>query len=96
MIDINGRNMPQTVEPKPEFRNLSEDDIMRALGDTDPSNPIAVEVARLITAYSENFRAHCERIGRIPESILTVKPHTAIEGVAMRLTTETIRQELQG
>jgi hypothetical protein len=59
-------------------------------------NPIAVEVARLIEGYSENFRAHVERLGYIPDSFLRVKPQTAIEAVAMRLTTEAIQEALPG
>jgi hypothetical protein len=69
---------------------------MAALGGTDPGNPIAVEVARLIEGYTENFRAHVERLGYFPESILRVKPQTAIEAVAMRLTTEAIQQAVVG
>jgi hypothetical protein len=57
-----------------------------------PGNPVAVEVARLIEGYTENFRAHVERLGYIPQSFLRLKPQTAIEAVAMRLTTEAIQQ----
>jgi hypothetical protein len=64
---------------------------MAALDDPDPGNPIAVEVARLIEGYTENFRAHVERLGYIPDSFLRAKPQTAIEAVAMRLTTEAIQ-----
>jgi hypothetical protein len=39
---------------------------MAALEDPNSGNPIAVEVARLIEGYSENFRAHVERLGYIP------------------------------
>ena len=35
---------------------------MAALNDPDPSNPIAVEVARLIEGYTKNFRAHVKRL----------------------------------
>jgi hypothetical protein len=42
--------------------------------------------------YSENFRAHVERLGYIPDSFLRVKPQTAIEAVAMRLTSEAIQE----
>jgi hypothetical protein len=67
---------------------------MAALDGTDPGNPIALEVARLIESYTENFRAHVERLGYCPESILRVNPQTAIETVAMRLPTETIRDTI--
>jgi hypothetical protein len=83
--------MTKPVAPAPEFRQLSESEVHAALNDTDERNPVACEVARLIKGYMENFSAHVERIGRIPESILHVTPKTAIEAVAMRLTTETIQ-----
>lgn len=52
------------------------------------------EVARLIEGYTEDFRAHVERRGYMPDSILHVKLQTAIEAVAMRLTTETIQETI--
>ena len=87
--------MTGIVSPAPQFAALTEAEIMAALNDPDPGNPIALEVARLIASYGENFRAHVDRLGRIPERILHIKPQTAIEAVAMRLTTEAIQQELQ-
>jgi hypothetical protein len=78
--------MTLIVAPAPQFTGLSEAEIMAALNDPDPGNPIAVEVARLIEGYTENFRTHVERLGYIPHSFLHVKPNTAIEAVAMRLT----------
>ena len=83
------------IQPKPEFVSLTETDIEAALADPDPNNPIAVEVARLMTGYAENFRAHVERLGRLPGSFPRINPGSAIEAVAMRLTTEVIRDELQ-
>jgi hypothetical protein len=82
--------MPIIIEPKPEFREFTETEIEQALTDPDPANPIAVEVARLIDGYVANFRAHVERLGRIPETILRATPRSPIEAVAMRLTTEMI------
>jgi hypothetical protein len=87
--------MTRVILPSPRFSGLTEAEIMAALNDPDPGNPIAVEVARLITGYAENFRAHVEQLGHIPDSFLRVKPRTAIEAVAVRLTTEAIQQELQ-
>lgn len=79
------------VEPKPEFQALDEATILAALDDPDPENPIAKEVARLVTGYTENFKRHVERLGYMPASVLHVKPQSAIEGVAMRLVTSTIK-----
>jgi hypothetical protein len=83
--------MTRIVTPASQFTGLTETEIMAALADSDPGNPVAVEVARLIEGYTENFRAHVERLGYIPASFLHVKPQTAIEAVAMRLTTEAIQ-----
>jgi hypothetical protein len=54
--------MTRIVTPAPQFTGLSEAEVNAALADPNPGNPIAVEVARLIEGYSENFRAH----GRAP------------------------------
>jgi hypothetical protein len=47
----------------PEFTALSEAEVLRSLDDPGPENPVANEVARLITGYAENFKAHLERLG---------------------------------
>lgn len=73
------------VVPKPEFQYLTEAEIERAITDPNPGNPVACEVARLLEGYTKNFRLRVQRLGRIPESILRVKPRFAIEAVAMRL-----------
>lgn len=67
---------------------------MTALADTDPQNPVAIEVARLITGYTENFAKHCERIRRIPEQVLASTPQTPIERVARDLFLEQVRAAL--
>jgi hypothetical protein len=86
--------MTESVAPKPEFLFLAENTVLAALDDPDPTNPVAVEVARLVTVYTNNFRDHVERIGYIPAEILRVKPRWPIEAVAMRLTTKVIREAL--
>jgi hypothetical protein len=82
---------PTPVEPREEFRSLSEPQVLAALDDPDPANPVAGEVARLVSAYTANFAAAVERLGYVPSSILRVAPRWPIEAVAMRLLTETIR-----
>jgi len=86
--------MTETVESKPEFHPLAEDAVVAALQDPDPANPIAIEVARLIDGYTRNFHAHVQQLGRIPPEILRINPRWPIEAVAMRLTTEVIRETL--
>jgi hypothetical protein len=88
--------MTRIITPAPQFTGLSETEIMAALNDPDPGNPIAIEVARLIEGYTENLRAHVERLGYSPQSFLRLKPQTAIEAVAMRLTSEAIQQAATG
>ena len=84
----------KVIVAREEFTDLTEDEVLLALQDTDPANPIAQEVARLIDGYIENFQEHAARLGRIPDAILRARPGCAVEAVAMRLTTETIRQTL--
>jgi hypothetical protein len=86
--------MTEIVAPKPEFLSLTEAAVLAALDDPDPTNPIAVEIARLVAAYTKNFEDHVERLGYIPADILRIKPRWPIEAVAMRLTTQTIREFL--
>ena len=88
--------MTQVVSPAPQFISLTEAEVMAALDDPNTANPIAVEVARLIAGYGENLRAQDQRLGYIPDSFLRVKPQTAIEAVAMRLTAEAIQQSISG
>jgi hypothetical protein len=68
--------MTEIVAPKPEFLSLTDAAVLAALGDPDPANPIAVEINRLVTAYTKNFRDHVERLGYIPADILRIKPRT--------------------
>lgn len=86
--------MPIIVKPQPQFLALTETEIEAALRDPDPANPIAGELARLIEAYTANFAAHVQQLGHIPPAILHVKPGSAIEAVAMRLTTAQISEAL--
>ena len=86
--------MTEPLEPNPEYRSLPEQSVVAALQDPDPTNPIAVEVARLIEGYTSNFHAEVRRLGRIPSDLLHIKPRWPIEAVAMRLTTQAIRETL--
>lgn len=86
--------MSGIVYPKPEFEEIGEAEVLRALQDCDPDNKIAREVARLIAGYTANFARHVEQLGRVPEDVLRAKPRTAIEAIAMQLTIDTIRQSL--
>jgi hypothetical protein len=82
------------IASKAEFRELDERAVIEALKDTNPANPIAVEVARLISGYMENFEKHVKQLGYMPTEVLRKKPAWPIEAVAMRLTAETIKDSL--
>jgi hypothetical protein len=79
---------------QPEFLALTEQTVLAALNHLDAANPIAMEVTRLVTTYTANFKSHVERLGYIPADILRLKPRWPIEAVAMRLTTEAIPDSL--
>ena len=83
------------VEASQEFHALSQDDVMDALEDINPDNPIAVEISRLMDGYLSNFTEHVEKIGHIPPSILRSTGSCPIETVAMELVSDTIRATLE-
>lgn len=78
----------------PEFADLDRAAVEAALADPDPRNPVAVEVARLVGVYTDNFTRHCQRLGRVPTTLTVRRPDTAIEEVAMRLASQTIADAL--
>ena len=84
--------MTEIVEPQPQFQSLTEAAVLEALADLDSKNPIAEEVTRLIEAYTANFQRLVKRLGYMPPAVLRIKPRWPIEAVAMRLTTEAIRE----
>jgi hypothetical protein len=86
--------MSQAVEPKPEFRSLSAEAVIAALEGSDPTNPIIVEVGRLIAGYTRNFYAQVPRPTRIPHDICGIKPRSPIEYIAMGLGRAAIRETL--
>src|SRR5579883_1983854 len=55
--------MPCIVIPAPQFTGLTEAEVMAALSNPNPGNPIAVEVARLIEGYTEIFRVAFDQPG---------------------------------
>lgn len=83
------------VEVSQEFHALSQDDVMDALEDINPDNPIAVEIARLMQGYMQNFTEHVEKIGHIPPSILRSTGSCPIETIAMELTSDAIREAME-
>ena len=80
--------MTGIIEPKPEFRSITEAAVLAALGDADPRNRIAVEVVRLSEAYSARFRTDGGGSASIRAEIFRFRPRCPIEAVAMRLATD--------
>lgn len=86
--------MANVLEPHPQFIKMTEAEVLAALDDHNPDNPVALEVTRLIAGYTENFRRHVERLGHFPSDILRMKPRSGIEAVAMNFTTDQIRNSV--
>jgi hypothetical protein len=87
--------MPE-INPKPEYLGLTRAEVLAALDDPDPGNPAAVEVARLIEGYTGNFAARVASLGEWPAKILRSTPRSAIEAVAMELTTAMVKEVGEG
>tara|TARA_R100001129_G_scaffold70418_1_gene48012 strand:- start:2491 stop:2754 length:264 start_codon:yes stop_codon:yes gene_type:complete len=77
-----------------DLTTITNEQIDAALADESPDNEIAIELARLIDTYTQNFAAHCEKVGRVPTELMLKKPDSEIERVAMRLTSQAISDEL--
>ena len=58
--------MTETVAPKPEFLSMTEAAVLAALEDPDPANPIAVEIASLLTPYEKNSETMWSGSGTFP------------------------------
>lgn len=85
--------MPELVEPKPEFRGLSEPQVREALEDADKANPVAREVERLFSGYMANIREHRDRTGDFPYDVLAgAGSLTPIEVAASRLVAQALRE----
>jgi hypothetical protein len=90
------QNIMTIVEASEPFRSLSEEAILEALADPAHNNTVALEVARLISGYTENFKRHVEQLGYFPSQVLRSKGSCPIEEVAMKLVTETICNTVAG
>ena len=82
------------AEAKPEFRTLAEEAVLGALGDADPANRIAAELARLVEAYSAFFASDGDSNAYIRGGILRFSPRRPIEVVAMRLVIEAFQESV--
>ena len=79
---------------RPEFMNLSEADVWKAIED-DPwqCNPVTGEVTRLVVQCMGTFRAHFGQDGYVPPRILRIETRCPIERVAMLLVVKFVQVE---
>lgn len=68
--------------------------IEAALQDSNPKNPIAVAVAERIRDFLSNLTEMAERNGHFPTELLLKRPETAFDEIVIRLTLETVADEL--
>lgn len=101
----------KTIQTKPEFTALLEDEIVTALDEfenlfgedeeidmsVEPENAIVAEVARLISEYTNRFDQYCEKIGEeeLPEEIFNYEPEVMIERVAYEIFMDAVHDAMQ-
>jgi hypothetical protein len=83
------------VIPKPEFLELTEEDVLCELQQESPDNEICHEVTRLVSDYAVNFTERWKRLGEIPQSIVGQKPNSGIETVAQSLFALLVQRRLE-
>lgn len=100
----------KTIHTNPEFKALTEDEIVKALDDfenlfdededvdidVEPENPIVAEVARLISEYTNLFDKYCENAeDELPEEIFNYEPELMIERVAYEIFMDAVHDAMQ-
>ena len=66
-----------------------------ALADTDPANPRAIEIAEAIAGFTGRLTDQAQRTGEMPKELLLHKPETAFDETVIRLTLQTLADELE-
>lgn len=86
------------IVPRPEFAALTEEQVESALDafEAHPEirQPIALEVQRLIEAYSAYLDQQCRQGKEIGEEILLYEPATPIEQAAYDIFSEALHDSL--
>jgi hypothetical protein len=67
-------------------------DMLAALADPDPANPLAAAIGAAIMAFGDALNTQVERAGAIPDAVILPAPSTEIEAFALDLFV----QELSG
>lgn len=82
------------AEPGEAFQALTREEVQAALDTDNPANPIALEVYRLVDAYAREHAQAAQRLGYIPGHLLTMKPQSAVEAIALRLILAALQKKL--
>ena len=65
-----------------------------AVADPAPNNPLARAVAARIEQFTQSLAKQAEQNGRWPTQLLLYRPETAFDDIVIRLTLQTIADEL--
>lgn len=60
----------------------------------DPDNPIAIAVSERIAHFTANLEKIATEKGRFPTELLLTKPKTEFDDIVIRLTLQTISDQL--
>ena len=88
----------KTITTTPEMAILTEDAVLAALDELednpDSTNPIVMEVERLVEAYTARFEEKCRLSQEVPEDALLYEPQSPVEQVAFDIFTEALHDSL--
>lgn len=69
----------------------SRAELIAALDDPNPDNPLATAIAAVIASYANELNQQASRAGAIPKPVILPMPQTEIEAFALELFSEEIR-----
>ena len=82
------------VESKMEFRELSEEQVAKALRSGILDDAVAVEVKRMSDAIVATFKREVKRTGRYPAGLLGLQARNPIEAAAIDSATAILEKFL--
>ena len=82
------------VESKQEFRELSEEQVYKALKSGITDDAVVVEVKRMSDAIVATFKPEVKRTGRYPARLLALQARNPIESAAINQATELLEKLL--
>lgn len=68
----------------------SRQDLLAALDDPDPANPLTLQIAAALDSYGAALNEQARRAGAVPETLVLATPTTEIETFAFELFTSQI------